>query len=31
MSKVMGRAHDLLPDSVWDAAIARMVPMDEKK
>jgi NAD(P)-dependent dehydrogenase (short-subunit alcohol dehydrogenase family) len=31
MSKVMGRAHDLLPDSVWDAAVARMVPMDEKK
>jgi hypothetical protein len=31
MSKVMGRAHDLLPDSVWDAAISRMVPMDEKK
>ncbi len=31
ISKVMGRAHDLLPDSVWDAAVARMVPMNERK
>lgn len=31
ISKLMGRAPDLLPDSVWDAAAARMVPMDERK
>jgi short-subunit dehydrogenase len=31
MSNVMGRAHDLLPDSVWDAAMKLMIPVEEKK
>lgn len=30
MSKVMGRAHDILPDAVWDAAMSYMIPSDEK-
>ncbi len=30
-SNVMGRAHDLLPDAVWDAAMSYMIPSEEKK
>lgn len=30
MSKTFGRAHDLLPDAVWDAAMSFMIPSDEK-
>ena len=30
MSKVMGRAHDILPDAVWDAAMSYMIPSDEE-
>ncbi len=31
MSKVVGRAHDLLPDVVWDAAIKMMAPSMDKR
>ena len=31
MSKVMGKAHDLLPDVVWDAAMKMMAPSMDKK
>lgn len=31
MSKVMGRAHDLLPDAIWDKAMEYMIPSEEKK
>ncbi len=31
MSKVMGRAHDLLPDVIWDAAMKMMAPSMDKK
>lgn len=31
MSKVMGRAHDLLPDAIWDKAMEYMIPSDEKQ
>ena len=31
MSKVMGRAHDWLPDAVWDKAMEYMVPAEEGK
>lgn len=31
MSKVMGRAHDLLPDAIWDKAMEYMIPSEEKQ
>ena len=31
MSNVMGRAHDLLPDAVWDAAMKMMAPSMDKR
>lgn len=31
MSKVFGKAHDLLPDAVWDKAMEFMIPSDEKQ
>lgn len=31
MSKVMGRAHDLLPDAIWDKAMEYMIPSEDKK
>ncbi len=31
MSKVMGRAHDLLPDAIWDKAMEYMIPSDKKQ
>lgn len=30
-SKILGRAHDLLPDVVWDAAIKMIAPSMDKK
>ncbi len=30
MSKVMGRAHDWLPDAVWDKAMEYMVPSEKQ-
>lgn len=30
-SKILGRAHDLLPDAVWDAAMKMMAPSMDKK
>jgi short-subunit dehydrogenase len=31
MAKAMAVARGLMPDKIWDAAVAQMVPVDEKK
>lgn len=31
MAKAYAAAYSLMPDKVWDAAVSRMIPVDEKK
>lgn len=31
MAKAYAAAYSLLPDKIWDAAVSRMIPVDEKK
>jgi len=31
LSKAYAAAYNLLPDKIWDAAVSRMIPVDEKK
>ena len=31
MSKAYAAAYNLMPDKIWDAAVSRMIPVDEKK